>query len=251
MDVGCQWSKIIATFIVIKILEQEEGLKYCCDFEDRFYAVVGVLGGMVKKLAENPSIRPLTLIIKCFVVLTEMPRACCALKRCLPSMLRDATFSNIINYVAAHPETRMPFVNAKIPVYLYPFLDCKGYEKPFETLRVSSLGVIGVLVVKVYVSVFGDERGKEIAISGLKSKAKYVRSELGKRMKLRLTPEIRFMEDDSIERGSRVIAILDKLKTEKSIAEIKVDQYEPSNLPQDDGDWERDDPDDEGIIYVK
>lgn len=61
-------------------------------------------------------------------------------------------------------------------------------------------------VVKVYVSVFGDERGKEVAISGLKSKAKYVRGELGRRMKLRLTPEIRFIEDESIERGSRVIS---------------------------------------------
>ena len=60
-------------------------------------------------------------------------------------------------------------------------------------------------MVRVYVSVFGDERGKEVAIAGLKSKAKYVRSELGRRMKLRLTPEIRFIEDDSIERGSRVI----------------------------------------------
>lgn len=54
-------------------------------------------------------------------------------------------------------------------------------------------------IVKVYVSVFGDERGKEVAISGLKSKAKYVWSELGKRMKLRLTPEIRFIEDESLE----------------------------------------------------
>ena len=53
-------------------------------------------------------------------------------------------------------------------------------------------------------SVFGDERGKEVAIAGLKSKVKYVRSELGRRMKLRLTPEIRFIEDDSLERGSRV-----------------------------------------------
>lgn len=53
-------------------------------------------------------------------------------------------------------------------------------------------------------SVFGDERGKEVAISGLKSKAKYVRGELGRRMKLRLTPEIRFIEDESLERGSRV-----------------------------------------------
>uniref|UniRef100_A0A5B7AD62 Ribosome-binding factor A n=1 Tax=Davidia involucrata TaxID=16924 RepID=A0A5B7AD62_DAVIN len=107
-------------------------------------------------------------------------------------------------------------------------------------------------VVKVYVSVFGDERGREVAISGLKSKAKYVRSELGRRMKLRLTPEIRFIEDESIERGSRVIAILDRIKNGKKIAEIQVDdQYESSNLPQDEREWEEDDPDDEGIIYVK
>lgn len=59
-------------------------------------------------------------------------------------------------------------------------------------------------VVKVYVSVFGDEKGKDVAMAGLKSKAKYVRSVLGKRMKLRLTPEIRFIEDESFERGSRV-----------------------------------------------
>lgn len=41
-------------------------------------------------------------------------------------------------------------------------------------------------------------------MGGLKAKAKYVRSELGRRMKLRLTPEIRFIEDESLERGSRV-----------------------------------------------
>lgn len=60
----------------------------------------------------------------------------------------------------------------------------------------------------MYVSVFGDERGKKVAISGLKSKVKYVRSALAKRMKLRLTPEIRFIEDDSIERGSRVTLVI-------------------------------------------
>lgn len=45
-------------------------------------------------------------------------------------------------------------------------------------------------------------------MGGLKAKAKYVRSELGRRMKLRLTPEIRFIEDESLERGSRVKLIL-------------------------------------------
>ncbi|KAK8522165.1 hypothetical protein V6N13_115137 [Hibiscus sabdariffa] len=109
-------------------------------------------------------------------------------------------------------------------------------------------------VVKVYVSVFGDERGKDIAVAGLKSKAKYVRSELGRRMKLRLTPEIRFIEDESLERGSRVIAILDKIKEEKKTAADEEDEeeeeVESSVSPRDDRDWEDDDPD-EDIIYVK
>ncbi|PKI53638.1 hypothetical protein CRG98_025971 [Punica granatum] len=105
-------------------------------------------------------------------------------------------------------------------------------------------------VVKVYVSVFGDERGREVAIAGLKSKAKYVRSELGRRMKLRLTPEVRFIEDESLERGSRVIAILDRIKAEKKMEEDEDDeQVRPSDGSQDNQDWEGDDPD-EGIIYV-
>ncbi|EPS65112.1 hypothetical protein M569_09671, partial [Genlisea aurea] len=98
-------------------------------------------------------------------------------------------------------------------------------------------------VVKVYVSVFGDERGKEVAIAGLKSKSKYVRSELGKRLKLRLTPEVRFLEDESLERGSRVIAILDRLKEEEN----------SSKATENDDDIieESGDEDDEGIIYVE
>ncbi|KAM0942340.1 putative ribosome-binding factor A, K domain-like, alpha/beta [Dioscorea sansibarensis] len=117
---------------------------------------------------------------------------------------------------------------------------------------ISDVEVSGDLqVVKVYVSVFGDERGKEVAIAGLKSKVKYVRSELGRRMKLRLTPEIRFIEDDSLERGSRVIAILDRLKEEKKNSENQdKERLEQSNSSEDDGDWDKDDTD-EGIIYIK
>ncbi|CAK7329584.1 unnamed protein product [Dovyalis caffra] len=93
-------------------------------------------------------------------------------------------------------------------------------------------------VVKVFVSVFGDDRGKEVAIAGLKSKAKYVRSELGRRMKLRLTPEVRFIEDESLERGSRVIALLDRIKAEKDTAEIEGDMLsDPSDPIQDDKNW--------------
>ncbi|XP_073309022.1 probable ribosome-binding factor A, chloroplastic [Primulina huaijiensis] len=108
-------------------------------------------------------------------------------------------------------------------------------------------------VVKVYVSVFGDERGKEVSLAGLKSKAKYVRSELGRRMKLRLTPEIRFIEDESLERGSRVLEILDRIKdeNEKKAIEGEDDSEELSDRGNNDVEWEGDDLDDGGIIYVK
>lgn len=51
---------------------------------------------------------------------------------------------------------------------------------------------------------YGDEREQDIALEGLKAKAKYVRMGLGKRMSLRMTPEVRFIKDESLERGSRV-----------------------------------------------
>ncbi|XP_010940991.1 probable ribosome-binding factor A, chloroplastic [Elaeis guineensis] len=127
-----------------------------------------------------------------------------------------------------------------------------GADRYLSSLTtISDVEVSGDLqVVKVYVSVFGDERGREVAIAGLKSKAKYVRSELGRRMKLRLTPEIRFIEDESLERGSRVIAILDRLKNEReSVARHDAELSEPSNKSEN-GDLGNDDPD-EGIIYVK
>jgi ribosome-binding factor A len=102
--------------------------------------------------------------------------------------------------------------------------------------------------------VFGDERGKKVAIEGLKAKTKYVRSQIGKRMKLRLTPEIRFIEDESMERGSRILAILDKLKEEREQQEGKDGEEDAEGSyisEEEDGDWDADEPDEEDIIYVK
>mmetsp|Transcript_32400 Transcript_32400/g.69373 ORF Transcript_32400/g.69373 Transcript_32400/m.69373 type:complete len:237 (-) Transcript_32400:144-854(-) len=52
----------------------------------------------------------------------------------------------LLQCVASHPETRPLFLKAQIPYFLYPFL-CASYEdRPFEYLRLTSLGVIGALV---------------------------------------------------------------------------------------------------------
>ncbi|PKA50309.1 putative ribosome-binding factor A, chloroplastic [Apostasia shenzhenica] len=127
-----------------------------------------------------------------------------------------------------------------------------GADRYLSSLTtISDVEVSGDLqVVKVYVSVFGDERGREVAITGLKSKAKYVRSELGRRMKLRLTPEIRFIEDDSLERGSRVIAILDRLKSERENSERYVAEQPEHSASSGQNVGLDEDDQDEGIIYV-
>jgi CCR4-NOT transcription complex subunit 9 len=48
--------------------------------------------------------------------------------------------------VAAHPETRNPFLKAQISIFLYPFLNTLNKSKPYEYIRLTTLGVIGALV---------------------------------------------------------------------------------------------------------
>ena len=55
--------------------------------------------------------------------------------------------------------------------------------------------------VKAYVSALeGIETAKE-AVKGLISATGYIRREVGSRLRLRKTPEIKFIADDSIEKG--------------------------------------------------
>ena len=60
---------------------------------------------------------------------------------------------------------------------------------------------------KVYYSaLMGDK--KEVK-QGLKSSAGFIRGQIAKRMNLRITPEITFVEDSSIEYGAKISKILE------------------------------------------
>ncbi|CAM6104623.1 unnamed protein product [Calypogeia fissa] len=103
-------------------------------------------------------------------------------------------------------------------------------------------------VAKVYISIYGDERGQDKALEALKNKAGYVRKVLAKRMNLKNTPEVRFIKDESLERGSRVIGILDKLKKERQLKEGTgpVDGEEEEEEEEEEGGDEQDDHEDDG-----
>ncbi len=60
-----------------------------------------------------------------------------------------------------------------------------------------------------------DKAKKETVFKGLKSATKFIQEEIGKIMKLRYTPILTFKEDQSIDRGYRIIEILDRLKHEE------------------------------------
>jgi ribosome-binding factor A len=64
---------------------------------------------------------------------------------------------------------------------------------------------------KIFVSIYGDESTRAETMAGLKSATGYVRRELGQRVRLRRTPEIVFLEDQSIERGTRVLSLINRL----------------------------------------
>ncbi|KAL2245288.1 UNVERIFIED_CONTAM: CCR4-NOT transcription complex subunit 9 [Sesamum indicum] len=52
----------------------------------------------------------------------------------------------LLQCVASHPDTKILFAQARIPFYLYVFLGTIGESRPFEYLRLATLGVMGALV---------------------------------------------------------------------------------------------------------
>lgn len=64
---------------------------------------------------------------------------------------------------------------------------------------------------KAYISVLGDEAVKEDCRTALKSAAGFIRHELAVRLNMRLTPEITYIMDDSIEYGVEMSYKIDEV----------------------------------------
>ena len=60
---------------------------------------------------------------------------------------------------------------------------------------------------RIFVSVLDKSQEKDV-VKGLKSAAGYLRRELGASLRLRYTPELQFIADDSIEYGAHILELL-------------------------------------------
>ncbi|MEG4840874.1 30S ribosome-binding factor RbfA [Microcoleus sp. B9-D4] len=68
---------------------------------------------------------------------------------------------------------------------------------------------------KIFVSIYGTDEAKAETMEGLKSATSYVRSQLGQRLQLRRTPEVIFLEDRSLERGDKMLILLNQLSADR------------------------------------
>ncbi len=75
---------------------------------------------------------------------------------------------------------------------------------------------------KVYVSIFGlsEEESKKV-IAGLKSAESFIKYRVSKNLRLKYTPDLIFIKDDTIERGSRIVEKLEHLKKEEEKNDTK------------------------------
>ena len=64
---------------------------------------------------------------------------------------------------------------------------------------------------RVHASPMGDKRAQSATMQGLQSAAGFLSVELGKRMRMRRTPTLTFVRDDSIARAVRMSTILDEV----------------------------------------
>jgi ribosome-binding factor A len=83
--------------------------------------------------------------------------------------------------------------------------------------RVGFVTVIAVRVspdlrrAQVFYTAFGDERAKRASAAALRSATPHLRRELGRQVRLKVTPELDFREDDTYERGARIDRLIERI----------------------------------------
>jgi ribosome-binding factor A len=95
-------------------------------------------------------------------------------------------------------------------------------------VSVTAVDVAGDLQhTKIFVSIYGSDEARAETMEGLKSVTGYVRSELGKRVRLRRTPTVLFVEDKSFDKASNVLSLMNQLSIKRAESEDLAADIDP------------------------
>ena len=88
---------------------------------------------------------------------------------------------------------------------------------------------------KIFVSVMGEHR-KGDAIKGLTNATGYIRTQLARTLNLRITPELRFVEDNSMKHGAHISTLMKQIEGELAEADRKAAEEAASDEETSDAD---------------
>jgi len=96
----------------------------------------------------------------------------------------------------------------------------KGIKDP----RVGFVSVMGVRMspdlhyANVYVSLYGTERERKSSLIALRNASGWFRREIGRHLRMRVIPELRFFQDDSLDEVYRLEEVFDAIHVEQEAA---------------------------------
>ncbi|HEY8485525.1 MAG TPA: 30S ribosome-binding factor RbfA [Longimicrobiales bacterium] len=108
---------------------------------------------------------------------------------------------------------RVPRLNEQLKREITDILRSEVKDPRIGFVTVTDVRVSADLsVARVYVSVMGGPREKEETLEGLRAAAPFIRGEIGRRMRIRRAPELRFELDVTLERAMRIEQLLREVR---------------------------------------
>jgi ribosome-binding factor A len=108
---------------------------------------------------------------------------------------------------------RVPRLNEQLKREITDILRSEVKDPRIGFVTVTDVRVSADLsVARVYVSVLGEPREKEETLEGLRAAAPFIRGEIGRRMRIRRAPELRFELDVTLERAMRIEQLLREVR---------------------------------------
>ena len=69
-------------------------------------------------------------------------------------------------------------------------------------------------IARVYFAIYGDDKKSEAAAKGFESAYGFIKRSLAGKLGLRYMPDLKFFYDDSLDYGSHIEQLLEKIKTD-------------------------------------
>jgi ribosome-binding factor A len=107
-----------------------------------------------------------------------------------------------------------------------------GRERSAGFITVSSVKLSRDLrIAKIYISILGAKSSPGIFIKALEDNQGKIRAHIGRNVRMRFLPELRFYLDDTLDQMEHIQDVIDSVKTDEEI-EFNKDDYNEKHLPE-------------------